>query len=811
MKIIEFWKHVNLAKELIQSGEKKKLLIKLENIRQFIIKEESIHDRKKYIEYFDKFKHLYNLEEYSISLDEMASILEDNGYELSEVSSKLDISIDNYVDKIGKGVSLVTCCMNRNENLVKALPSWINCEEISEIIIVDWSSQEPVFDYIKKQGIKDKRIKVIRVEDQARWILSYAFNIGFRMASYDKILKTDADIIIKDDFFIKNKLTDSTFISGDWRIAAKGQEHINGFFYVYQESLMRIKGFNEYITTYGWDDDDIYNRLELSGTKRTHVDTETIYHIPHDDALRISIKSESKDHLVELQNSPKFKIRTNRFIANTMPTWNKDRVFLPFKVKNIKDGLVTIYKSGESIHYVPDHIRDEAEYFAAIELTSWQAGLRVFELDKQNLRKLLKMKTLDQINHLDIEIAIHNQVKIKIFKPNYIVIKLSSNVVAKYQDELRSALIKLEKLVSLENKGLVIASNSYSQIASILPSGSSIGFIPSWRNYGTPATIKVTDINNMLYKNESMQILLDESSVFELKNLKVEKLNVLSESKDKFYIDAQHGLGNRLRAIASAAAIAEATNRELVIVWEPDHHCECKLSDLFDYDGSVIEKAFVSKVKSKGLVVYNYMEIEEGSNKDSVIKLEEGRDIYARSAYVLNSEYTSWEKENNFLQTLKPTDQVLKLLEPYDVSNSIGAHIRMEAGKGLDNNTYDSVENWTEEGHEQLHYWRDKSHYSHFVKRIDQLFQENPNISLFLATDLPETYKIFEKYYGDKLNYIKRNAYDRSKEQIIYALADVILLSRCERLLGSTWSSFSELALRLSKKYSKTEMSGKDF
>ena len=154
---------------------------------------------------------------------------------------------------------------------------------------------------------------------------------------------------------------------------------------------------------------------------------------------------------------------------------------------------------------------------------------------------------------------------------------------------------------------------------------------------------------------------------------------------------------------------------------------------------------------------------------------------------------------------------MLELLEPFDVDGYIAAHIRMEAGKGLDHNTYDSVENWTQEGHDQLHYWREKSHYSAFIKRIDQLIDEDNELKLFVATDLQETYDIFQQYYGDRLVYLKRNVFDRSKEQIIYAMADVLLLSKCKKLLGSTWSSFSEAAMRLSDTYSEIEMSGKEF
>ncbi|MEP4888645.1 MAG: hypothetical protein ABJV04_01340, partial [Aliiglaciecola sp.] len=186
-------------------------------------------------------------------------------------------------------------------------------------------------------------------------------------------------------------------------------------------------------------------------------------------------------------------------------------------------------------------------------------------------------------------------------------------------------------------------------------------------------------------------------------------------------------------------------------------------------------------------------------------------DVYLRAAYTFKHHDSHWQSENEFIQTLKPTYEIQSLVNQIDVSKCLAVHVRMEAGKGLDHNTYDAVENWTQEGHDQLHYWREQSHFSNFIKRIDQLFDENEDLEIFLATDLEENYKVFEDYYGKKLKYLKRNVFDRSEVQIKFALADAILLSQSKRLLGSTWSSFSELAMRLSTNYSSIEMSGKDF
>jgi hypothetical protein len=279
-------------------------------------------------------------------------------------------------------------------------------------------------------------------------------------------------------------------------------------------------------------------------------------------------------------------------------------------------------------------------------------------------------------------------------------------------------------------------------------------------------------------------------------------------------IDAQHGMGNRLRAIGSAAALASRADRELVIVWQPDHHCDCRLADLFDYSGPVLDEAFPAEARGPGYDLYNYMPVEPDSAKDAPIDLASPRDIYVRSAFVLNAgeaEGAGWEAENRFLQALRPVEAVRAMVASVRHPNALAAHVRMEAGRGRDGQSYDRPENWTPEDHALIHHWRDQSHFARFMDRIDALAATGAADTLFLAADLPEIYDAFRDRYGDRLAFLPRNLYDRSAEQLRYGLADAILLGRAPRLLGSTWSSFSELAMRLAPAPLAVEMSGTDF
>ena len=57
---------------------------------------------------------------------------------------------------------------------------------------------------------------------------------------------------------------------------------------------------------------------------------------------------------------------------------------------------------------------------------------------------------------------------------------------------------------------------------------------------------------------------------------------MLRRAKLNLYIEPKNGLGNRLRALASAYVIAKNTNRKLIVVWLKDEHCEADFFDLFD-------------------------------------------------------------------------------------------------------------------------------------------------------------------------------------------------------------------------------------
>lgn len=608
-------------------------------------------------------------------------------------------NLEQYRKPARPGVSVVTCSMNRTENLLRALPTWLAHDEVQEVIIVDWASDVPVTDYLRNAGMWDSRVKVIRVTEQPRWILSYAFNLGFRFPSCERVLKADADIMLHEEFFRRNPLKNDQFIAGDWRQAQEGQEYINGFFYTWREALNDVNGFNEFITTYGWDDTDLYARLSDAGIDRKCVDVTTVWHQDHGDEDRLHDWSPPTESALSILRANALRnIRRNRYIAEVMPDWGPSSHRLQYKVESSESNYAQVTQSGDPISIVDDATYEHATEYATRELASWSYGEQVWETSYEVLVK-------------------------------------------------------------------VLGENSYNALTR--------------ENFG-----------------DAVRSAAEQYAPY------------IATPKRKLYVDAQHGLGNRLRAVGSAASIAKHLDHELVIVWQPDVHCDCRFSDLFDYKGPVVDESFLGHAER--CVTHNYM-VAEGGEKDTVIRPNVGCDIYVRSAFVLNSPHPGWRRDNRFIQSLTPVAPVEELVQSVRNPNDLSVHVRMEGGKKDEHLPYESGQNWTEEDHALIDYWRSKSHFSQFIKRIDSLVADGAVESIFIAADKSDVYDVFLERYADRIAFLPRVHYDRSIHQLRYALADATLLSRAPRLLGSTWSSFSELARRLAPSPLTVEMSGVDF
>ncbi len=158
----------------------------------------------------------------------------------------------------------------------------------------------------------------------------------------------------------------------------------------------------------------------------------------------------------------------------------------------------------------------------------------------------------------------------------------------------------------------------------------------------------------------------------------------------KVIIDVQFGLSNRMRTLASAFVLAKRLNRQLILIWQPDVHCDSEFSDLFiDHHLNVKN---INTFDLSNMDSYDYM--NGPLRREGKLKINHltDKDIYIRSAYTLDCELCDKGEEDAFLQSLKPLEEVLQTVNKYELSGKIGLHIRMGAGVNYDLDRWDSDE-----------------------------------------------------------------------------------------------------------------------
>lgn len=200
--------------------------------------------------------------------------------------NKTKIEYNGCNEKIKEGTSTLICIKDRTSHLLKNINSWLSFDT-NELIILDWSSNELLLPIIL--NYKDNRIRYVRVENETKYIRSYAQNLGAKLCRYNKLLKLDADIQIKNpNFLSEHPIKHGEFYVSDYLCARDSNERFtHGITYLYIEDYFKVNGYNEFITDYGWDDSDFTIRLLLAGLDKKLFNLNMLYHLPHTDNSRI--------------------------------------------------------------------------------------------------------------------------------------------------------------------------------------------------------------------------------------------------------------------------------------------------------------------------------------------------------------------------------------------------------------------------------------------------------------------------------------------------------------------------------------------
>jgi hypothetical protein len=244
-------------------------------------------------------------------------------------------------------VAITTGSMNRLASLRQALPTWLALVEVDKIIIVDWGSTVPLS--LALGDFSDPRILIVRATDRCHWQNAKCHNLEAQLAvRSDLLLRLDNDTLVSREFFARHTYQSGGFHAVNWRtvpLEVDDKRNLAGTLFIATRDLMRVGGYNERLTSYGREDDDLHARLTIAGYRWRQVDIATLEHIRHSDESRLEHLSLDLEALKvsaqeKIWGSPSLTkqmlISMNERIIAEQP-WTKDDTMTAWDVKMVDD------------------------------------------------------------------------------------------------------------------------------------------------------------------------------------------------------------------------------------------------------------------------------------------------------------------------------------------------------------------------------------------------------------------------------------------------------------------------------------------
>jgi glycosyltransferase involved in cell wall biosynthesis len=203
-------------------------------------------------------------------------------------------------------ITFCTACMNRLYHLMVTLPRNIenNRDCDCEFLLLDYNSSDNLEDWVKKNMLSyiDSGLLVYyKTREPNCFLHSHARNLMFRLASGDILVNVDADNICPPGFgryILETMKEGDVFLHGSKELEVK-DPHYKGAYgrlVVSREAFYKVRGYDESMVGWGYEDDDFYNRLKNSGLKEKSIEKEFLSVIFHRDEERDKHASISISH-----------------------------------------------------------------------------------------------------------------------------------------------------------------------------------------------------------------------------------------------------------------------------------------------------------------------------------------------------------------------------------------------------------------------------------------------------------------------------------------------------------------------------------
>lgn len=208
-------------------------------------------------------------------------------------------------------VSFIVPCKGRLEHIQQTLPTLVN-QPNSEYILVDFDCPQKTGDWAK---VNYPNVTVARVSPDIlpdKFNVAMARNIGAKAARTEWLCFIDADnSVIIDDFV--NKLNLESGFSYRPSPIKYGQG-FTGFKVVEKCNFDKVFGYDEGMTGWGYEDEDLHTAISKLGIKTKKFPVDWISSIKHGNDLRTGFYDDKNKYASNKRN----------FEYSKISTWHKD-------------------------------------------------------------------------------------------------------------------------------------------------------------------------------------------------------------------------------------------------------------------------------------------------------------------------------------------------------------------------------------------------------------------------------------------------------------------------------------------------------
>lgn len=264
-----------------------------------------------------------------------------------------------------------------------------------------------------------------------------------------------------------------------------------------------------------------------------------------------------------------------------------------------------------------------------------------------------------------------------------------------------------------------------------------------------------------------------------------------TDGRREFNLRAFTGMCNRLKALVTARAVAEASGRSFRMFWQLYPSCMCAFDQLFQNDWNITANPDHSKIEWTDLTMTG-----QGSFPDLLASSEPVLSMVCNSELIAPRRYPHHKpldlRAQALLEELEPVPAIAERVNEFQAkrfrSQMIGVHLRRGDFIAF---RPDSVAN------------EDPA-----IVVVDKWLKQAPDAGILLCTDdgapIPRTdtrapyqglRERFQFRYGERVVWTTPRSLDRSTPEAIQdGLVDFLLLRRTNYFVGTFGSSFSRLA-----------------